>query len=373
MAPAKTLNEWMSFCNNPPPGVTAAATCGLDTFGYSRTVTIDHTKTGTVNSTNFPILFSGTYSFLATVANGGLVQSASGWDIMFTSDAAGNSLLDFEVESYDATTGTIRAWVRIPTLSVTVDTVIYLWYGKNCVASLANKTGVWDSNFMLVWHLSNGTVLSAADSTSNNRTGSIFGQTGNDMATAAFIAGGAILDGVNNYIFTPSLGAPPTSMTLSAWVKPNAAGGVIFDETGTNALNSGWHDSQLEVETNNTVKSCVWIGSEKCVVAGSGIVYGNWYHMATRYDQPGATLAGFVNGALGASSAATKQYPNTGVQYWNVGGTDTTNGGNSAYGSALIDEVRISNIARSNSWLLSEYNNQFSPSTFYTLGVEVAH
>jgi hypothetical protein len=35
-----------------------------------------------------------------------------------------------------------------------------------------------------------------------------------------------------------------------------------------------------------------------------------------------------------------------------------------------IDEVRFTNNLLSSSWILSEYNNQNSPSTFFTLGAE---
>ena len=33
-----------------------------------------------------------------------------------------------------------------------------------------------------------------------------------------------------------------------------------------------------------------------------------------------------------------------------------------------MDEVRVSNVKRSDSWLLAEYNNQFSPETFVITG-----
>ncbi len=36
----------------------------------------------------------------------------------------------------------------------------------------------------------------------------------------------------------------------------------------------------------------------------------------------------------------------------------------------VIDEVRISSVARSDNWLNTEYNNQSDPGTFYTLGPE---
>lgn len=372
--PAKTAPEWDSFYTNPPAGVTAVA-CGDDLFGYSNSITINHTLVGSSTSTNFPMLFSGTYAYLATVANGGELQSASGWDIMFTSDAAGNNRLNYELESYTATSGNIQAWVQIPSLSNTADTVIYIWYGKACLSSQANPTAVWDSNYISVWHMTNGSVLSVADSTSNSITGTIHGQAGNNMAAAGFIDGGGIFAPASSqYLMTPSLGTPAQSVTVTAWVKPNAAGGVVFDEDGAGALNGGWHETQIEVETTNIMKSCMWKGSLVCVAsAAASITYGNWYYMGMTYNQPTTTLTGYLNGAVTASTVATKQYPNTGVLFYAVGGTDSTNGGDGAYFSGSIDEVRISKIARSADWNHAEFNNQNSPATFYTIGSQVSH
>ena len=49
-------------------------------------------------------------------------------------------------------------------------------------------------------------------------------------------------------------------------------------------------------------------------------------------------------------------------------GNHATGGDNPFDG--IIDEVRISSIARSNAWLNTEYNNQSDPATFFTLGSE---
>jgi hypothetical protein len=40
------------------------------------------------------------------------------------------------------------------------------------------------------------------------------------------------------------------------------------------------------------------------------------------------------------------------------------------YFNGALDEVRISNSARSGGWIAAEYNNQSSPSTFYSVGAE---
>ena len=57
-------------------------------FGYSQSITIDHTKvgvSGTSNKTlsNFPFLFNTTDTNLRTTANGGHVTNANGYDIVF--------------------------------------------------------------------------------------------------------------------------------------------------------------------------------------------------------------------------------------------------------------------------------------------------
>ena len=103
------------------------------TMSYVRQVTIDHRQVANSDQTDFPVLISGTFSYLATVANGGRVQNANGYDIEFTSDAAGQLRLDHEIDNYSPVTGAASFWVRIPTLSHSTDTTIYMWYGNSSV------------------------------------------------------------------------------------------------------------------------------------------------------------------------------------------------------------------------------------------------
>src|SRR5437879_8736598 len=89
----------VAFCASLFAYQTPAAAQGWSNgYGYRRTVTIDHTKVPNTDRTNFPMLFSGTYAYLATTSNGGGVTNANGYDIIFTSDANGTSVLPFEQE-----------------------------------------------------------------------------------------------------------------------------------------------------------------------------------------------------------------------------------------------------------------------------------
>ena len=75
------------------------------------------------------MLIDSTVADLRTTANGGRVENANGYDIIFTSDRFGASQLAHEIERYVATTGEIVFWVRLESLAAT--TSIYMWYGNS--------------------------------------------------------------------------------------------------------------------------------------------------------------------------------------------------------------------------------------------------
>ena len=109
--------------------VTSDATAWYNSSWTNRkAVTIDHTKISG-NLANFPLLFSITDDNLKTVVNGGQVGRSDGADVLFTS-ADGVTKLDHELDSYNGSNGQISAWVRLPAVSSTTDTVIYVYYGN---------------------------------------------------------------------------------------------------------------------------------------------------------------------------------------------------------------------------------------------------
>jgi len=112
-------------------------------YAYSRSIAIDHTKVPNTDQSNFPLLISGTYSYLATVAHGGNVQNSNGYDVIFTSDSGCATKLDHEVETYNGSTGAVNYWVKVPTVSHTTDTSIYMCYGNSSIINdQSNKNAV---------------------------------------------------------------------------------------------------------------------------------------------------------------------------------------------------------------------------------------
>src|SRR5205085_4696663 len=133
-----------------------------------RQMTIDHTKVPSAQS-NFAVLVSVTDPALKTIVNGGHVANANGYDIGFYADSGGTTKLKWEVEKYNGTTGNLIAWVKIPSVSSTTDTLFYLFYGDPSITTdQSDPVNTWDSNFKAVYHLGNGTTLSATDSTGGN-------------------------------------------------------------------------------------------------------------------------------------------------------------------------------------------------------------
>src|SRR5260221_2535016 len=192
---------------NGPASVTAnfaAAGPGWYNSAWTnrRKITINHAKiSGGADLTNFPMLVSVTDVELKTVGNGGKVGRSDGTDILFTA-GDGTTKLNHELESYSPTAGSAAAWVRIPGVSASVDTVIYVYYGNAGAADQQNKTGVWDSNYKVVNHLKDaaGTVT---DSTQ-------YGNHGTASGGAAFTANGMAGGGYKFHGIKPS-GRDPDS------------------------------------------------------------------------------------------------------------------------------------------------------------------
>jgi hypothetical protein len=97
--------------------------------------------------TDFPVLISFTGdSDLAAGAQSDFD------DILFTS-SNGTTKLDHEIEDFDNANGDIVAWVKIPFLSSSTDTDIYMYYGCGTAENQENPPEVWSNGFAGVWHL----------------------------------------------------------------------------------------------------------------------------------------------------------------------------------------------------------------------------
>ncbi|MBZ5727272.1 MAG: DUF2341 domain-containing protein, partial [Acidobacteriia bacterium] len=338
--------------------------CALSSYSHVRAIVINHRKVPSTDQTNFPILISGTYSYLATVANGGNILNPNGYDIAFTTDFAGTNKLDHELESYSPATGAINAWVRIPNLSHTTDTVIYLNYGNASVSSSQeNKQAVWDRNYKAVVHFPSTVGAYSGgigDSTENH----------NDLAVMAGTPAGAVgpyngsatFNG-SQYIYRNnptgfSLGSAPR--TVESWVQSP----VSRSELAGYGSNNGnghrfmqyWDGTCFVTEVENDGKCAAFALSD-----------GNWHHIVSVLPNGRSTTAdilSYVDGVLIPATGGSISL-NTDQGMFAVGTIPGALGNSNLRGS--ISEVRISNVDRSADWIATEFNNQKSPASFYSI------
>jgi RHS repeat-associated protein len=336
-------------------------TCGSNGYSYERPIVIDHTKVPNTDQASFPFLFNTTDPLLASTANSGHVTSPNGYDIIFTSDAAGNNILPFEQESYISATGTAIYWINVPTVSHIQDTVIYMWYGNaNVTISTAQPHSVWDSNFEGVWHLPNGTALSANDSTANGNNGTNYGT----VAAAGEIDGGASFNGNGSYINVGNLGSFPAQGAIEFWTQASSASS--YPNALTTNYNGQNNAIRFEEDSSGDFDAVIGNGSFNAYPLLSGAMHAQtWYHIALTWNTTTLTAIGYVNGAQVFDTNSSNLWPSTISDLAIGSGYDTTR-----YWNGLLDEVRISTAARSADWIATEYNNESSPWSFYTLGSE---
>ena len=333
-------------------------------------IVVNHTQvSGSSNLTSFPILFSVTDPSLRNSANGGSVAQTNGNGILFTA-ADGVTKLNHELESYNPATGQVIAWVSVPTLSYTADTVLYVYFGNAGATNQQNPTQVWDSGFQGVWHLPNGSSLSAADSTSNGNNGP------NTAATAASgqIDGAASFDGSSQTINVGAMASTEgqSALTISAWVKPNALvwiGAMVAKFQGAPAGDS--YVLEEGVNGSDVIAAILANTNDQNTYGKSGtglLSVGTWTHLSMVFDgtQTGNAnrlslyadgvpqLLTFVNSVPASTPASSAPVTLGSSAFAKFNGT--------------LDEVRISNVARSAGWIGTEYANQNSPGTFLTIG-----
>jgi RHS repeat-associated protein len=332
-------------------------------FSFESSITIDHTKVPNTDQVNFPVLISGAFNYLATTANGGQVQNASGYDIVFTADIAGTNRLDHEIESYDPVTGTINFWVRIPLLSHSTDTVIFLQYGSNVViTSQENRAGVWDSNYQMVLHLDEA-AAPYRDSTSNAYASTGGGASYPAQGQGKIGKGQAYNGNVGQYIaYSQSQSPNPNgAITMEAWVKTGSAQGGIFQK--------GQTTNSYGMLISNTAQGTLGSTNGSSVgITGTSVINDNVWHHVVVAAPPTGNIVLYTDGVQNTVVNNSSPLLATVTDPLLVG----ISCANCTALAGTLDEVRISNSVRSADWVAAEYSNQNAPAAFSALGQQNA-
>ena len=334
---------------------------------YRQQITISASEVVGSDQSEFPVL-------IKLPSNTGLETYAqtTGQDILFTA-SDGVTVLPYEREEYTSSTGALVAWVMVPDLSHTANTVLYMYYGNATASEQQNAAGVWVNDYMSVWHLSQTSGTTFPDSTG-------LGNTGNEQNTLTLNAGGQIGPGVNfntidndsGYISTTTdYGQNSNYLTASVWFKTSSASGykMVGFENAQTGDSAGNYDRQIWMGENGDVYDGINPGTGlEQINSPSTYADGNYhYAVMTVGTSPNLTL--YVDGSLVAS--ASTGGPQSGYSGWWKIGAGNLSGwteGQAGYFVGNLDEVHIASTNRTANWIATEYNNQKSPSTFITVG-----
>jgi biopolymer transport protein ExbB len=246
--------------------------------------------------------------------------------------------LKYHIERFDSQTQIALVWVRLPLLTGGANTdKIYLYYGNKSAPGADDAPGTYDANQALVYHF--GAAKNAPqDSTAYKSEPSSFGA---DLNPASLIGSGAKFGGSQAISVATNTAihlAAGKGFTVSAWVR--------FDGTETNAYIAQLADQGKEVTLgiNGTQAFARYNGgSAPVTVTQTGqLTNGEWHHLALTVG--GGHLSLLVDGADAGQADAQVQ---------DVGGVLTIGGSaaKASYYTGDLDELEVSNVARSSDWL----------------------
>ncbi|MFW9805739.1 MAG: DUF2341 domain-containing protein, partial [Candidatus Thorarchaeota archaeon] len=343
---------------------------------FSKDLVIDHTKVN-ADLQDFPVLIDIYDRDLKTDAR------FDGADIRFTS---GTETLYHETELFDAnynsTHAHLRAWVKVPLLSASVDTAITMLYGAFEASSQENAYQVWD-DYESVWHLSEdtGSGMFLEDSSQNDHDGTP-GQTTfmsdaqiggaryfQDLAGnyIPFIDGESIFDGWTDFQFSFWIYFDYSSDAEWTNVEPRIFGkGTSIDLVRTFRQSTGWpadyatFQPDIRFATTGTSYTGVYVKRQA------------WNYVVYKYESSGDGILraySFADGSLidsgsdGGTIVGDRLLYDTNMFILGIDG-----GGQVHLGG--IDEFRTIKGYKSAAWIQTEYANQYDPASFLSVSAE---
>jgi len=323
---------------------------------YRKLITIDHTLVS-ADLTNFPVLLSEpTDPDIAAAAQ------TNGQDIVFIRYDDNTTILNHEIEFYNHLNGQLITWVNTPLLSSISDTRLWMYYGNPTCDDQQNILGTWDSNYVMVQHL-NETGIIMNDSTSYHNNGV---STGTNYTNTGKIDGSQLYNG-NDKIVVNNLTYSPTALTLETWVYRDSTAFIYIACKGTYSNANDW---LLYLRNNQSADEGIDFGirNHTAYLRKGDTPVNTWFHLTVTYNSGSVAL--FLNGVNIANATSWPALPNS---YPHLGlGNDYmgNEGGLYPMTQVMLDEFRISNTARSSSWITTSFHNQNNPDSFYSMGVE---
>lgn len=278
-----------------------------------------------------------------------------GEDLRFTNEA--NELLAYQIEQWDPVRGEAAIWVRIPVIKGFSRQYLQLHWGNPQAPAASDGTAVFNpqNHFLSVWHLGSEvkdeTGLLKSQDTGTQPTPGIIG-------IARHFSGKVGISGGDKITSFPTGSSPHSTelwfrpekpnSRLVAWGNEKPQGKMVMQYASPSHIRTDCYFSDGNVES-------------------PPFPAGTWIHVVHTYQKGQACL--YINGELaaqnvGRSSPLNLQSP----LRFAIGGWY-----NQYDFTGDIDEVRVSNEARSAAWVKLCYENQKPLQSVHGLIMQTAH
>ena len=344
--------------------------------------------------TNWTLVFDQTFDSVLTQADGPLDADGTrasingGGDVRFSTDEAGTTQIACDIRSWvthnTPASATCEVAVKVPSVSSSVDTIIYMWWGASgetqpAVDATYGQYDAYDAYHVGVWDMGqdpsggSGCIL---DRTENQHHGTPAGTMLTEDLVTGGVGGSLHFDGTDDLVslgdsddFSFTTGSPDGPFTMEALV--NA------DDKTTNdfaVLGKGldWNTGEYWMDFgNNVLRARIFDYSADAYIGATNYEDGLvWEHIAATYNGGGAWTDIYLyqdGERLEESTQTTGTYVEMeNTSYELVIGALTTSGASPFDG--IIDEVRLSNVERSAAWIAANWSNQTDAAGFLTWG-----
>jgi hypothetical protein len=299
---------------------------------------------------------------------------ASGQDIVFTTGDA-RTILASEIESFTPTTSDqLVAWVKVPRLSATTDTTLYVYYGHPTPPP-QTPADVWTADHLAVWHLNQVPTTGPGGGTIRDATRAARNGNAVQMESADSVPGrigpGLRFNGTDEYLDFGPLNVGD-AFTISMWIEFTGGNNVRTlmansalggDTNGfrffVNTADFNSSDRRIYFETGNGGFNSM----ARVQTAPNAIALNTFAHVAVVANRAASTATIFVDGTSVATSAIRNNFRNnTDVDIARMMETNSLNF------PGTLDQIEVATTLRSPEWIRTSVNNQSRPNNFHELG-----
>jgi len=339
--------------------------------GSSASFAVNTTGSGLgAAQTSFPVLVR------LTNAHRAIFQNTTSAGIRFANGTGKH--LPYQIESWSTTPTDTSAsiWVNVDNVAATGTTTVRMYWGQ-AGASRSNGELVFprSQGYQAVWHMNSGATGDESDASSNNLTATAaaapadtigaIGHARNFNGTSQYFsvlnsASGVLNFGLNdNYSFSAWTNASAINpgANLGNAIVNKGDNQYAFAIFGSNANTTKYYELALRSSAGFGQAS-----SNPLVVA----TVGNWRHIVGTKTTPALGSVAeslYVDGVLAGTNAATGMTTTNRVETFNfhigtlaAGSAPGTTF--SRYWQGMLDEIEVSNVARSSDWVKLSYKTQ---------------